>query len=77
MPCGPHSRRDALGRIRSSAGAGPSACVGARLSVGFPVPLVAAIVGACFGAGVEWRLAFDPAGEPVHDRARGARALPI
>ena len=77
MPCEPHGRRVALGRIRSSASAsvGPSAC--ARLSVGFPVPLVAAIVGACFGAGLEWRLALDPAGEPVHDRARGARALPI
>ena len=71
MPHAPRLHRFVLGRFRS-APPGP----GARLSVRLSVPVVATI-GALDRAHTERRHALDPAGGPIHDRARGACSLPV
>ena len=71
MPCEPTPcGRAVVGDIRSGAGAG--ACPNARacLSVRLAVPMVATV-------GSRIRLALGPAARRIHDRAPGARPVPV
>jgi hypothetical protein len=74
MPRAPNLHRFVVGRFRFRAGLCSSvrSCPPVRL----PVPVVAT-VGASFRARIECRRALGPAGGPVHNGARGARALPV
>jgi hypothetical protein len=74
MPRAPDLHRFVLGRFRSRAGPRPSArsCLPVRIS--FPM---VATVGALLRARIECRRALHPAGGPIHNGARGARALPV
>jgi hypothetical protein len=74
MPRAPTLHRFVLGRFRSRAGPCPSprSCLPVRISV----PVVATD-GALFRTRIECRRALHPAGGPIHNGTRGARALPV
>jgi hypothetical protein len=68
----PNLHRFVLGRLRPRSGPSPVAGSSVRISV----PVVAT-VGALFRTRIECRRTLHPAGEPIHNGARGARALPV